>query len=206
VRRALLLTAATIATAVALAACGSSSSGLIPPADAQSIGSSLTALTTALANHDCNATRTALDRVSFAIDSLPRSVDRRLADNLTQGYNDLAPEARAQCKARAPANTGASGPATHRHKPRKSSTGNTGTTSTGLTGTSQGGIGVPTGPTGTTTSTEPTGSTTPTGSTSTTSAGGGVGPGGGSTSSTGSTGSSGSSGASGTDGGGAASG
>jgi len=195
-----ILIFATLASAATLAACGSSTSGLIPPRDANSIGNELTALTTALTNHDCSATETALTNVSFAIDNLPSSVDQRLTSNLQTGYDQLAPEARTQCHA--PAGTTGS-TTTHHRKPKPTNTGPTGTT-TGTTGTTGGGT--PTGPTGTTTGL--TGTTESTGPTSSTSAGGGIGPGGGEpTSTTGTTGTTGTSGGTGTtDGGGAASG
>jgi hypothetical protein len=182
------LIAATLASTAALSACGSSSSGLIPPRDATRIGTALTALTTALTGHNCAGTQSALDSVSIAINSLPASVDGRLSGNLEQGYADLASEARAQCKPAAGSTT-----PTHPHKPHKTSSGPTGTTSTSQTGTTQGGTSAPTSPTGAT-NTGPTGPTETTGPTSTTSTGGGIGPGDGSTGETGSTGASGTSG------------
>ncbi len=186
-RRAPILIAATLASTAALSACGSSSSGLIPPRDATRIGTALTALTTALTGHNCAGTQSALDSLSIAINSLPASVDGRLSGNVEQGYADLASEARAQCK---PA--GSTTP-THPHKPHKTSSGPTGTSSTGQTGTTQGGTSAPTGPTGAT-NTAPTGPTEATGPTNSTSTGGGIGPGDGSTGETGSTGASGTSG------------
>jgi hypothetical protein len=197
VRRAPILIAATLASTAALSACGSSSSGLIPPRDATRIGTALTALTTALTGHNCAGTQSALDSVSIAINSLPASVDGRLSGNLEQGYADLASEARVQCKPSA-GSTGSTTP-THPHKPHKTSSGPTGTTSTSQTGTTQGGTSAPTGPTGAT-NTGPSGPTETTGPTGTTSTGGGIGPDGGSTGETSSTGGSGTSGG---DGGGA---
>lgn len=176
------LIAATLASAATLTACGSSSSGLIPPRDATRIGTALTALTTALAAHNCTGTQSALDSVSIAINSLPASVDGRLSGNLEQGYADLSGESRAQCKAPA----GATGSTTPTHKPHKPTTGLTGTTSTSQTGTTQGGTSAPTGPTGAT-STGSSGPTEPTGPSSSTSTGGGIGPAGGSTGETSST-------------------
>ena len=189
-RRSVALIAATFASVVALAACGGSSGGLIPPSNAQTIGSAVTTLTAALAAHNCTQTRTALHNISSTIAALPSSVDRRLLNNLEEGENTLAIEAPAQCKA--PASTGSSGTVHHHKKP--STTGPTGATNS--TGTSAGGTPAPTGQTGTTgstTSTSATGSTTSTGPTDTTSVGGGVGPGdgsGGSTSTSGTTGAS----------------
>jgi hypothetical protein len=194
----LALAAATLASVAGLAACGGSSAGLIPPANAQAIGDAITELTTALANHECGQTRSALQNISSQISDLPSSVDRRLYDNLRQGYTQLAVEAPSQCKAPVThSNSGTSGTTNH----HKSSTGTSGATSS--TGTSQGGTSAPTGPTGTST-TGSTGATEPTGPTNTTSAGGGVGPGG-STGSSGSSGSSGSTGTSGSTSGGVAS-
>ena len=180
-KRPLALIAATLASTAALAACGSSTAGLIPPTNAQAIGNAITALTTALQNHDCAKTRSALQNVSSNINALPASLDRRLYDNLQQGYTELVLEAPSQCKRPAARNTGTTG--THHHK--KASTGLTGTSNS--TGTTQGGTPAPTGPTGATTTTSPTGPTTSTGPTSTTSAGGGIGPGDGSSGSSGDT-------------------
>jgi len=187
--RALTAGAATLASALALAACGGSSAGLIPASNANRIGNDLTALGTALANHNCRATQTALDKVSYEIASLPSSVDRRLADNLQRGESDITAEAPAQCK---PAASGGNHP-THTTTPtKKTTTGPTGTT--GQTGTTTGGATSPptTGPSGTTTSTSPTGATGPTSS-----SGGSYGPGGGSQAPTGSSGTTGASGSSG---------
>jgi hypothetical protein len=143
-----------------LAACGGgSSAGLIPSTDAVVLGNDLSALESALSEHSCDATQTALNDVFTDISTLPSSVNTRLRDNLLGGYEDLDNTARTQCRS-----------TTHTH----THTGPTGT-STGQTGTSTGPSGTSTGPSGTSTGSSGTvgpggGSQAPTGPSGSTSA------------------------------------
>ncbi|MGD0196768.1 MAG: hypothetical protein ABSC56_02500 [Solirubrobacteraceae bacterium] len=184
-RRALGLIAATVASAATLAACGGgSTAGLLPTANENALYNSLTALESALANHDCSATAQALSGVQSELASLPTTVDIRLRQNLQTGYTTVSNESRTQCK---PQSTGTGTHKTH----TKPKTGNTGTSgATSATGTSQGGTTIPptTGTSGT------TGTTSATGATGTTSTGSGFGPGGGAAAPTGSSGTTGDSG------------
>jgi hypothetical protein len=172
VRRAAGLIGATLLSAILLAACGGgSSAGLIPSTDAVVLGNDLSALESALSEHSCDATQTALNDVFTDISTLPSSVNTRLRDNLLGGYEELDNTARTQCQSTA-------------HKHTHTHTGSTGT-STGPSGTSTGPGGTSTGPGGT--STGPSGTSTGPSGTSTGSSGT-VGPGGGSQAPTGSTG------------------
>jgi hypothetical protein len=170
------LIGATLLSAVALAACGGSSTGLIPATNAGVLSDNLSSLSSELSMHNCAGVDAALGRIEIDIFNLPASVDRRLRSNLDAGYNDLDNVARTQCQAPAKphhvsnGNTGQTG-TTH-------ATGSTQTT-TGSTQTTTGSTQTTTGPTQTTTG--PTGSTNPT-----------VGPGGGAQAPTGATGTTGS--------------
>jgi hypothetical protein len=161
-RRPPALIAATLASAVALAACGGSSSGLIPVTDAHTLSSDLTVLSSGLGAHNCSEVSSALSAVNTDIFNLPSSVDTKLRNNLVKGYENLDNHARTQCQPKV----------TKPHHTPTHSTGPTGTThATGPTETTTG----PTGPTEVT-----TGLTGPTSSTSgTTGASGTVGSGGG---------------------------
>jgi len=172
VRRAAFLLVATLSSAVLLAACGGSSSGLIPANNSASLGTDLSSLATALDSYSCAGADTALGAILTDINALPSSVAGRLRNNLLRGYEGLDNTARTQCKP-----TG--------HHPH---TGQTGTSHP--TGVSTSPTGVSTSPTGV--STSPTGvSTSPTGL-STGPSGTSVGPGGGSPAPPGSSGDSGS--------------
>jgi hypothetical protein len=173
VRRATGLIGATLLSAILLAACGGgSSAGLIPSSDAVVLGNDLSALESALSEHSCGATQTALNDVFTDISTLPSSVNTKLRDNLLGGYEELDNTARTQCH---------STTHTHTHTGSSGSTGASHTTglNTGSSGTSTGPGGTSTGPSGT--STGPSG--TSTGSSGT------VGPGGGSQAPTGPSGS-----------------
>ena len=157
-RRAAGLFAATLLSATLLAACGgSSSAGLIPTSDAVGLGNDLSALESALSEHSCDSTQTALNDIFTDISTLPTSVNTKLRDNLLGGYEQLDNTARTQCQP------------THTHTHTTGPTGPTHTTTS------------PTGPTLTTSPTGPTQTTSPTGPTQTTSpTGPSIGPGGGS--------------------------
>lgn len=161
-RRPPLLIAATLASAVALAACGGSSSGLIPTTDAHTLSTDLTVLSSGLGAHNCSEVSSALSAVNIDIFNLPSSVDTKLRNNLVKGYENLDNHARTQCQPKV----------TRPHHPPTHATGPTGTThATGPTETTTG----PTGPTETTGLTGPTSSTGgTTGSSGTVGSGGGV--------------------------------
>jgi hypothetical protein len=144
--KALLVTLATVATAVALSACGGSS-GLIPQSDASRLQTDLNQVSDAVVLGDCDLTGTELDRTRADLDSLPQSVDASLVANLRQGLAALDTSARRDCHSQSA--TGPTG--------ATSSTGPTGATST-------------TGQTGTTSSTSSTSSTSTSTTTSTTTA------------------------------------
>jgi hypothetical protein len=178
VRRAGSLIAATSLCAFLLAACGgsSSSAGLIPSTDAVSLGNDLSALESALSEHSCDDTQTALNDIFTDISTLPTSVNTKLRDNLLGGYEELDNTARTQCQATTHKHTGTTS-ATGTSHTTGVSTGSSGTTSTGLSGTTTttGPSGTPTGPSGTSTGSSGTvgpggGSQAPTGSSGTTSA------------------------------------
>jgi hypothetical protein len=159
VRRPAALVCATLLATIALTACGSSSSGLIPQTDASALGGDLTTLANALGNHQCGGVSAALENINIDIYRLPTSVDKRLRNQLLRGYTDLDNNARDQCKA-------ATLKQAH-HPPTGSTSKSESTGPTGPTGTTTGG-----------TTTSPNGPTTGTGVT-TTGPSGVVGPGGG---------------------------
>ncbi len=171
-RRQFALVGATLLSAVALAACGGSSSGLLPPSNANALGTDLSALSAGLSNHSCAAVDAALGRIDTDIFDLPSSVDKRLRDNLVQGYEVLDNHARSQCEASSkPAHhtgshstgpsgathatgtsTGLTGPTLTTTGSGGTTTGSSGTTTGGSSGTvgSGGGVQAPTGGSGTT--------------------------------------------------------
>ena len=151
-RRAAGLIGATLLSATVLAACGGSgsSAGLIPTSDAVGLGNDLSALESALSEHSCVNTQTALNDIFTDISTLPTTVNTKLRDNLLGGYEQLDNTARTQCRS-----------TTHTH------------TTTGPSGPTQ--TTSPTGPTQTTSPTGPSigpggGSQFPTGASGTTSA------------------------------------
>jgi hypothetical protein len=168
VRRAAGLIAATLAAAVALAACGGGSSGLLAPSQAAILGNDLSALEDALTSHSCSATQSALSRLGNSLANLPASVDGRLRSNLQRGYVELNGTAPKQCHAH------------HGHTHRGGATSQTGATH--ATGSTQA-----TGPTESTGTTESSGPTETTGPTEST--GPSLGPGGGQQAPTGPSGS-----------------
>jgi hypothetical protein len=179
-RRRVALVGVALACALGVAGCGGSSSRLIPAANAVTLGDDLTALSTALENHDCNATTVGLDQLQADIGALPPSVDTRLRNNLINGENTLATHAPRQCRP-TQHSTGPTGPT-------GSDTGPTGP-DTGTSTSPQGGTTAPDGQSTSTTgpvtgtSTSPAGPTGPTNPT--------VGPGGGDQAPPGNTGTSG---------------
>jgi hypothetical protein len=175
-RRGAAVVGVTLACVFGLAACGGSSSKLIPAANAVTLGDDLTALSTALENNDCNATTAGIDQLQADIDALPASVAPELRDDLVSGETTLATHAPHQCHP-PEHSTGPSGPT-------GSDTGPSGPT-TGTSTSPQGGTTGPTSPTTspTGTSTSPVGPTGPTNPT--------VGPGGGDQAPPGDTGTSG---------------
>lgn len=141
--RAIAATAAAIATALTISACGSST-GLIPTTNAATLQGDLSQLSIALSNHDCPETQAALLNANTDLGSLPATVDARLRQQLRSGLQVLTTSALKACK------------------PPKNNTSQTGPTSTGLTGPTS------TGPTGTTSSTSSTSTSSTTSSTSST--------------------------------------
>ncbi len=176
-RRAAALAIATLGASVLLAACGSSSTNLIPSNNAATIGADLSSLSSALDVHSCTNTQTALGSLLTDINNLPSSVATKLRNNLLAGYEELDNTARTQC--RPPAGS-------HTH-PHTNSSGPSGLT-TSPSGTTTGTGGTTTGSGGTTTGTG--GTTTGSGGT-TTGSSGTIGPGGGTGAPPGSTGDSG---------------
>ena len=140
-RRAAELIGAAAGAVLMLTACGSSG-GLIPASNANTISNDLSTLATALENHDCDNTRTALERIDLDVNALPSSVNPKLRTNIVEGYENLADTAPNQCRSQS----------THTSTGPTSKTGTTGKT----------------GPTGPTSSTGPTESTSPIGPTGTT--------------------------------------
>jgi hypothetical protein len=108
-RRGVAVVGATLACVFGLAACGGSSSKLIPAANAVTLGDDLTALSTALEDNDCNATTVGIDQLQADIDALPTSVSAALRDDLVSGETTLATHAPRQCKP-PQHSTGPSGP------------------------------------------------------------------------------------------------
>ena len=137
-RRAAFLLVATLSSAVLLAACGGSSSGLIPANNSASLGTDLSSLATALDSYSCAGADTALGAILTDINALPSSVAGRLRNNLLRGYEGLDNTARTQCKP-----TG--------HHPHTGQTGTSHPTgvSTSPTGVSTSPTGLSTGPSGT---------------------------------------------------------
>jgi hypothetical protein len=85
--------------AALLAACGSSTRGGIPSADAASIKGQLEDVRTRVADGSCDGLARELRQVNTAIDNLPRSVDNRLVSALRDGADRLQSAAVSDCNA-----------------------------------------------------------------------------------------------------------
>ncbi len=83
--------------AALLAACGSSTKGGIPQADASDIKSQLEDVRSRVADGNCDELPGQLRQVSSAIDALPRSVDNRLVSALRDGADRLQGRAVQDC-------------------------------------------------------------------------------------------------------------
>jgi hypothetical protein len=92
-----LLAAAAIATALALAACGSSNGGLIPSETAGTLTSDLNNIQAGVAAGNCPVTDAAIESATIDFESLPSSIDKKLASQLQQGFKTLTVSAELQC-------------------------------------------------------------------------------------------------------------
>jgi hypothetical protein len=97
--------------AALLAACGASTRGGVPAADASTITSQLESVRTRVADGTCDGLATQLRRVNTAIDSLPRSVDNRLVSALRDGAERLQTAAIRECNANSVPTTTTTAPA-----------------------------------------------------------------------------------------------
>jgi TolA-binding protein len=85
--------------AALLAACGQTTRGGIPAADASSLNRELESVRAAVADGRCDQLADQLREVNTRIDELPRSVDARLVQALRNGADRLQRRAVADCNA-----------------------------------------------------------------------------------------------------------
>jgi hypothetical protein len=87
--------------AAALGACGSSSSSksLIPVADAGPLQNDFDAVASAIADHDCPGSSSAIRRAQAHVDSLPRATSEQLTQRLQDGLQTLQRQAADECVA-----------------------------------------------------------------------------------------------------------
>jgi hypothetical protein len=96
--RAPALAVAALAAALSLAACGSSSGGLIPTETAGSLNSDLTNIQAGVTAQDCAVTDQAIESATLDFESLPSSINQRLASQLQQGFHTLVTYAELKCQ------------------------------------------------------------------------------------------------------------
>jgi hypothetical protein len=119
--KALAVAGATLATAVALSACGGSG-GLIPAASAGTLRVDLSRISADVVEQNCTAANTDIATANNDFNSLPTSVSQTLVNDLQNGLTALATNALKECQG----TTSSTGP---------TQTGSTGvTTATGTTG------------------------------------------------------------------------
>ncbi|WP_372789808.1 hypothetical protein [Paraconexibacter sp.] len=86
------------AAALTLVACGSQDrSGLLTPADAQSLSDRLTSIQERVDNGECTALGDDLSRLRGAIVNLPQTVDAKLQARLEEGVDNLSSIAPDEC-------------------------------------------------------------------------------------------------------------
>jgi hypothetical protein len=128
------LAAAAVATVLALAACGSSSGGLIPTDTAGTLNSDLGNIHAGVAAGDCAVTNAAIETATIDFENLPSSIDKRLANQLIQGFKSLTTSAELQCQSAAGnGSTGTTGATSSSSSSSSSSTTSSTTTSSTTT-------------------------------------------------------------------------
>jgi outer membrane biosynthesis protein TonB len=100
-RRAALLLA--LAAAAFFAGCGQDNPKLIPPDDAQQLTAAVDDIAQACADGDVSTVHARVLDANHQVSSLPRSVDDRLARNITDWLNHIDDRADRDCKAEATA-------------------------------------------------------------------------------------------------------
>jgi hypothetical protein len=129
-----LLAVAALASALALAACGSSGGGLIPTEEAGSLNSDLTNIQAGVSAGDCAVTNAAIETATIDFESLPSSINQRLASQLQQGFRTLVTSAEQACLAASGnGSTGQTGPTGSSTTSSSSSSTTSSTTTTSTT-------------------------------------------------------------------------
>jgi hypothetical protein len=98
----LLLLGLALAAALLVTACGSSDPKLIPADRAQRLKDSVDRVTQRVSDGKCSAAQDALRQARNDVSALPRTVDRKLRDNLNQWLDQIASRIDNDCK---PSNT-----------------------------------------------------------------------------------------------------
>jgi hypothetical protein len=87
-----------VATAALVACGGGSSDKLLSQTRADRIKNDLADIRNAIDQQDCQAAQQALQDLDRDLDGMPASVDRRLRQNLRQGYNKLEQRVPIDCQ------------------------------------------------------------------------------------------------------------
>lgn len=105
-RRELIGTAVAIAaSATVLAGCGSSGSGLIPPANANALEHDFSEIQRAASQGECTGAREMIERAEADFAALPNSVAKPLRERLGEGISNLRTVALQQCSTTATTTT-----------------------------------------------------------------------------------------------------
>jgi chitinase len=148
--------------AALLVACGSSSSSLIPAANAGFLQSDFNAVASSVAAGDCAETRTEVEKTQSDLASLPPTINAQLLATLTTGVQTLADRAVTECKQAAGSNTTTTvqNSTPTQTQPDTNTNTNTTTTTTVPVDTNTQPTGTDTAPVDTNTDTQPTDTTT----------------------------------------------
>jgi hypothetical protein len=95
--------------AALLVACGSSSSSLIPAANAGPLQSDFDAIQSSVQSGDCTETKSEVQKTQADLAALPGTINPQLLETLTTGVQTLAARAATECKQPATTNTTTTG-------------------------------------------------------------------------------------------------
>ena len=94
----LLLLGLALAAALLVTACGGTNPKLIPEDRAQQLKDSVDLVAQRVDDEKCSAAKDSLRQVRSEVASLPRTVDRKLRDNLNQWLDQIASRIDEDCK------------------------------------------------------------------------------------------------------------
>ncbi len=94
----LLLLGLALAAAVLLTACGSSNPQLIPADRAQRLKDTVDRVAQRVNDKQCSSAESGLGQARNQVSELPRTVDRKLRDNLNQWIDQIASRIQNDCK------------------------------------------------------------------------------------------------------------